>query len=87
MHHGAVAQMRMIRTPEWKLVRHFAPGVSDELYNLRTDPGETVNLIDLPTQNETVARLQKMLAERMAAVGDPLATRSTPRASSSVGAR
>ena len=44
MHHGQVARMRMIRTPEWKLVRHFEPGVEDELYHLANDPGELRNL-------------------------------------------
>ena len=46
MHHSAVARMRMIRTPEWKLVRHFEPGGQDELYHLAEDPGETRNLAD-----------------------------------------
>ena len=44
MHHYQVARMRMIRTPEWKLVRHFETGGQDELYHLAEDPGETLNL-------------------------------------------
>ena len=36
----------MIRTPEWKLVRHFEPGGQDELYHLANDPGELRNLAD-----------------------------------------
>ena len=44
MHHYQVARMRMIRTPEWKLVRHFEPGGQDELYHLAVDPGETRDL-------------------------------------------
>src|SRR5262249_8088996 len=44
MHHYQIARMRMIRTPEWKLVRHFEPGGKDELYHLTSDPGETRNL-------------------------------------------
>jgi uncharacterized sulfatase len=46
MHHSAIAQMRMIRTPEWKLIRHFEPGGQDELYHLASDPGEACNLAD-----------------------------------------
>ena len=44
MHHYQIARMRMIRTPEWKLVRHFEPGGQDELYHLAEDPGETRDL-------------------------------------------
>ncbi len=44
MHHYQVARMRMLRTPEWKLVRHFEPGGRDELYHLAEDPGETHDL-------------------------------------------
>ena len=44
MHHYQVARMRMVRTPEWKLVRHFEPGGQDELYHLAEDPGETRDL-------------------------------------------
>ena len=44
MHHSAIARMRMIRTPEWKLIRHFEPGGHDELYHLASDPGELCNL-------------------------------------------
>ena len=44
MHHGQVAQMRMIRTPQWKLVRNFEPEGQDELYDLADDAGETCNL-------------------------------------------
>jgi uncharacterized sulfatase len=44
MHHSHIARMRMIRTPEWKLVRHFEPGAEDELYHLANDPGELCNL-------------------------------------------
>jgi uncharacterized sulfatase len=46
MHHSAIARMRMIRTPDWKLIRHFEPGGQDELYHLARDPGEHDNLAD-----------------------------------------
>ncbi|MGC8644031.1 MAG: sulfatase family protein [Isosphaeraceae bacterium] len=31
MHHYQVARMRMFRTPQWKLIRHFEPGGRDEI--------------------------------------------------------
>jgi choline-sulfatase len=73
MHHGAVARMRMIRTREWKLIRHFEPGVADELYDLSGDPGETRNLVDSPAHRERRSELARRLAEFMTRVGDPLA--------------
>jgi hypothetical protein len=44
MHHSQLAKMRMIRTPEWELVRHVEPGGKDELYYLAADPGDTRTL-------------------------------------------
>ena len=55
--------MRMIRTPEWKLVRHFETGGHDELYHLAKDPGETQNL---ESSAELVHRSQRAsLAQRL----------------------
>ena len=34
----------MVRTPQWKLVRHFEPDWQDESYHLADDPGETRDL-------------------------------------------
>jgi hypothetical protein len=34
----------MIRTPDWKLVKHLETGGQDELYHLAEDPGETRDL-------------------------------------------
>jgi uncharacterized sulfatase len=34
----------MVRTPEWKLVRHFERDGQDEMYHLAEDPGEKHNL-------------------------------------------
>jgi uncharacterized sulfatase len=72
MHHYQVAQMRLIRTPEWKLIRHFEPGESDELYHLADDPGEMHNLA---SSAEPKVRFEhEALAQRidrwMAEVGD-----------------
>jgi arylsulfatase A-like enzyme len=66
--------VRGIRTDEWKYVhsphgdgspdRHLA-----ELYDLKKDPGELVNLVKLPEQASTLQRLQAELTELMAATG------------------
>lgn len=39
---GEYGNLRMVRTPRYKLVRRYPDG-PDELFDLRTDPGETVN--------------------------------------------
>jgi arylsulfatase A-like enzyme len=41
--YGEYGDLRMIRTPEWKLVWRYPDGPHD-LFNLRGDPGETRNL-------------------------------------------
>lgn len=48
MHHYEVCDMRVYRTPEWKLLRDFRRPGKDELYYLAEDPGERRNLIDDP---------------------------------------
>ncbi|CAA9567215.1 MAG: Arylsulfatase [uncultured Thermomicrobiales bacterium] len=40
---GEYGDLRMIRTPDYKLVRRHPAG-PDDLFDLRADPGETVNL-------------------------------------------
>ncbi|MBX6313822.1 MAG: sulfatase-like hydrolase/transferase [Isosphaeraceae bacterium] len=73
MHHGAQANMRMIRTPEWKLIRHLEPGGSDELYDLAHDPGETRNLADSAEHRDRLSTLSARLGDWMASIRDPRA--------------
>ena len=40
--YGEYGDLRMIRTPRWKLVRRYPAG-PDDLFNLDNDPGETTN--------------------------------------------
>lgn len=68
MHHGADADMRMYRTPEWKLMRDFRRPGMDELYDLKNDPGETKNLIDDPAFATIRATLSGKLNARHGAI-------------------
>ena len=72
MHHYVAARMRMIRTPEWKLIRHFEPGGQDELYHLAADPGEATNLAGSaePTVRRNLAELSRRLEAWMKAMND-----------------
>ncbi len=74
MHHSAIARMRMIRTPEWKLIRHFEPGGQDELYHLAGDSGETCNLVDSAQPDHRSQRdaLSRRLEEWMNVLHDLL---------------
>lgn len=74
MRQGKAARMRMVRTREWKLVRHYEEeGGEDELYHLAEDPGETRNLYRDPPDPAVAASLEADLARWMREVGDPLA--------------
>ncbi len=74
MHHGAIARMRMIRTPDWKLIRHFEPGVEDEMFDLAHDPEENENLANSSTYRSTYETLNTQLLAWMRSIGDPLTT-------------
>ncbi len=71
--HQSRTHMRMLRTPRWKLVRDFMNPQRDELYDLRSDPDETTNMVRLPRNRNVVERLSAELADKMAEVGDRLA--------------
>lgn len=72
-HHQSRTHMRMLRTPQWKLVRDFLNPERDEFYDLTADPGETTNLIRHPGVQSAIAKLGERLLVRMRAVGDRLA--------------
>jgi len=54
--------LRTIRTPEWKL-NYYAGRPYGELYNLKDDPDEFVNLYDRPELAEVQDRLIRRLAD------------------------
>lgn len=43
LHNGGLAFLRMVRTPQWKLVRHHMSNGENELYDLVSDPREKQN--------------------------------------------
>jgi uncharacterized sulfatase len=72
LHNLGLAYMRMIRTPEWKLVRHHVADGLDELYDLKNDPDERRNLYNDQTRRDVRETLQRRLIEWQQSVGDPL---------------
>jgi arylsulfatase A-like enzyme len=56
-----VSPIRMIRTKEFKLNRHIRYG--DELYNLKNDPHELINIANGPQYAEIREQLSQMLNE------------------------
>lgn len=73
LHNSGLAYMRMLRTNEWKLVRHYHANDLDELYDLKNDSGELKNVYKDSKYTEIRRALQKRLDEHMRAIKDPLA--------------
>ena len=73
-HHQSETQMRMLRTPDWKLVKDYRDSDRDELYNLKDDPAEKNNLIG--SEDRNVQRMQydleANLLSRMETINDPV---------------
>ncbi len=69
---GTDVNMRVYRTPEWKLIRDLTRTGADELYHLETDPDEWQNLIH--SRDPVVVRqrdiLDQELREAMREIGD-----------------
>lgn len=72
LHNSGLAFMRMIRTPEWKLVRHHYANMMDELYDLKNDPDETKNLYEAAPHRAVRNQLQQRLTAWMRSLNDPL---------------
>lgn len=72
LHNSGLAYMRMIRTPEWKLVRHFHARHMDELYHLSADPEERRNLYTAEPQQKIRQDLEQKLYAWMRSIDDPL---------------
>ena len=62
---------RSIRTPQYKLIRWHRQDMPDELYNLVTDPHETINIIREPAMITVKNKLLKQLNDWMLKTNDP----------------
>jgi len=65
--HQSKTHMRAYRTQRWKLVRDFLNPERDELFDLKNDPEESVNLIrsDRKDVKKAVKRLHARILKRM----------------------
>ena len=55
LHNNGLAYLRMIRTAQFKYVKHYRAKYMDELYDLKSDPDETKNLL----KRRSLAKWQK----------------------------
>jgi arylsulfatase len=60
-----------IRTADWKMT-YWQSLRTGELYNLKADPGEVVNLWNTPANQVAQAGMMQALVDRMIATTDPL---------------
>jgi uncharacterized sulfatase len=72
LHNSGLAHLRVIRTNQWKLVRHHHANFLDELFNLEDDPGETRNLYGTAKHAAIRAQLQRRLTAWQKSIDDPL---------------
>ena len=72
-HHQSRTDMRMWRTPEWKLIRDFLDPSRDELYDLKRDPEERRNLIASKDRKARTAvrELHAKILAKMRETNDP----------------
>jgi choline-sulfatase len=66
-----VEEMRMIRTPRWKLVRYLRAPERDELFDLNHDPEESKNEIGNPAYKTIILNLHEKIVQRMTETSDP----------------
>lgn len=69
-HTGVIAPARMLRSQRHKYTCFREDG-AEELYDLRSDPGERVNLAFDPGHADTLARHRGLLREHCRRTGDP----------------
>lgn len=62
---------RMVRTDDYKLIYYPVIGVT-QLFDLKNDPEELVNLASKPEHQKTLAQLQTKLDQLMVELDDPL---------------
>ncbi len=64
------SQRVLVSVDNWKFI--FSPGDYDELYDLNTDPGERVNLVDAPQAQTKLHQMRTALISETAKFDDPL---------------
>lgn len=78
-HRNPLAFLTMVSDGRWKLTKVHSlegqPPLGGELYDLKRDPHEHVNLYDHPDHLSEQARMLALLADRMAQTVDPLPVR------------
>jgi uncharacterized sulfatase len=72
VHIFALDYMRMVRTSDWKLIRHQMFSGSNELYDLKDDPHETRNRYYDKRVADVRDGLQKQLTDWQQSIDDPL---------------
>ncbi len=65
-----VRKNRGVRTERWKLIHFYEQPEEWELYDLRTDPDETVNLAARPEQSARLRELRERLEALRRELGD-----------------
>lgn len=77
LHNAGLSYLRMIRTDRWKYVKHYHENLMDELYDLKNDPGETRNLINMRKAGKddlhgTIKELREKLIAWQKSIDDPV---------------
>jgi uncharacterized sulfatase len=72
LHNNSLAYMRMVRTNDWKLVRHYVSNAQNELYDLKNDPGEKKNLFYDKSAFDARGKLQEQLNAWEKSINDPI---------------
>ncbi len=71
-HHQSRTHMRMYRTKEWKLVMDYLNPDRHELFDLKNDPQETINLYENIEYKDLIDTLEVKLIKQMKKINDPL---------------
>lgn len=71
-HHQSRTHMRMYRTEDWKLIMDYLNPNRNELYDLKNDPKEKINLYYKKEYQKTALFLEAKLRDYMQKIDDPV---------------
>ncbi len=71
-HHQSRTHMRMYRTTDWKLVMDYLNSDRHELFDLKKDSEETINLYKNLAYQDVIIKLEEKLLEQMKKIDDPV---------------